>query len=599
MKTAELIIKDGVRCGQTMVEMRDGVRLNTFVYLPDDQIGTYPVIMQRSPYGITSPQGSDVFNPLLGWNPDPQLPMAGALLRGWRALVDRGYAVVFQDCRGRHGSEGEDTVYGNDANDGFDTLEWISRQSWSNQKVGIAGSSAAATTTYAAVSQNHPSVKAFFAQVGGASIYNDIIYEGGSIELERLWLWVAENIPGLSKTHVAQAKKLSGLDAKGYSELVQKAQSRFKRLENVFIEQTPLIESSDWMHLPLKAYPEFSQVQPYIDEIIGHPLPDEFRERHNFRKSINIPGFHATTWYDIFFPSVIAAFRDAQDRVGNQRLWIGPNSHYSIYANNFWPRDPFFEWFDYWLKEVDTKISDEPPVYFSPCSWTRNWKEYQPVDWVHADQWPPNTAEIVVLHLQVDGGLSRTPSAPGVLTFDYDPCYPVPTRGGRNMRIPAGQQKQNDLQMLPNYGLSYTGDELECDITIAGAVTVRLTITSNRPDTDFVAKLNEVRPDGSAHLILDGVVRAMHRNGKSEPLEESKSYEINIALGEIYHTFRKGCRLQVDINSSNFPRRIRNTNSGHKDLSQDGPDDIYVAHNSVCHGPEAIACIELPVLSAG
>ena len=111
--------------------------------------------------------------------------MRGSLLRGYRNLVAHGYVAVYQDTRGRHGSEGEDRVYADDAADGYDTLEWISGQSWCNGRIGMSGSSAAATTTFAAASQCHSGLRAFFAQVGGSSIYDDVVYEGNAIELER------------------------------------------------------------------------------------------------------------------------------------------------------------------------------------------------------------------------------------------------------------------------------------------------------------------------------------------------------------------------------------------------------------------------------
>ena len=98
------------RCFQAMVPMRDGVRLNTFGFLPTVGAPSYPVILQRTPYGITTPQGRDVTDPTKGWLPDPIAPWRGSILRGWRALVDHGYAAVYQDCRGRYGSEGEDRV---------------------------------------------------------------------------------------------------------------------------------------------------------------------------------------------------------------------------------------------------------------------------------------------------------------------------------------------------------------------------------------------------------------------------------------------------------------------------------------------------------
>src|SRR5947209_4502151 len=91
---------DGAGCFQAMVPMRDGVRLNTFVFLPQDGGPRFPVILHRTPYGITLPQGQHLNDCTKGWLPDPQAPLRGAILRGWREIVRRGYAAVYQDCRG-------------------------------------------------------------------------------------------------------------------------------------------------------------------------------------------------------------------------------------------------------------------------------------------------------------------------------------------------------------------------------------------------------------------------------------------------------------------------------------------------------------------
>src|SRR5436853_899663 len=191
----------GARCFQTMVPMRDGTRLNTFVILPANGGPRFPVILHRTPYGIAAGDARDKFDCTRAWLPNPAEPMRGSILRGWRAIVAHGYAAVYQDCRGRHGSEGEDRVYADDAADGYDTLDWIAQQPWSNQRVGMSGSSAGATTTFAAASTRHPNLRAFFAQAGASSIYDDVIYEGQGIEMERLWLWVSKNISGLSKSY--------------------------------------------------------------------------------------------------------------------------------------------------------------------------------------------------------------------------------------------------------------------------------------------------------------------------------------------------------------------------------------------------------------
>jgi putative CocE/NonD family hydrolase len=590
-------VVDGIRSVQAMVPMRDGVRLNTFVYLPESGGPSYPVILQRTPYGITSPPGEAITDPARGWVADPAHPMAGAILRGWREITRRGYAAVYQDCRGRYGSQGEDHAYGDDAPDGFDTLEWIDDQPWSNHRVGLSGSSAVSTTALAAASQAHPSVKAFFAQVGGSSIYDDVVYEGQSIEMERLWLWIAGNIPGLSDSHRQAVVERTGRCADELADVAKSAAGRHAALMAAAAQWPPFTGSPDWMRLPLRGYPDFSVWQPYLDEIISHPAPDAFRARHNFRPGINVPGFHVTCWFDIFLTSVLAAFTELQARVGNQRLWVGPNNHHFVYESQFWPRDPYFEWFGHWLREEPTPIMDEPAVFYSPRAWVADPEHYVADDWRHAGQWPlPGTRE-QRWYLNGDGTLGGAPAGDSQ-SFGYDPRHPVPTLGGRNMLISAGVADQQPLRSLPGYGLVYSGQPLAEDLTVAGAVDVVLTAESDCPDTDFVVKLIDVQPDGRAMLMMDGVLRAMYRDqtAEPEPLTPGSRVELRINLGQIHHTFPAGHRIGVDVSSSNFPRRARNTNSGHRVLAADGEEDIRIATNTVHHAEGSPSYLILPVL---
>ena len=129
------------RCFQVMVPMHDGTRLNTFVFLPESGGPRWPVILHRTPYGIAAAGARDKTDCANAWLPNPAEPMRGSILRGWQQIVAHGYAAVYQDTRGRHGSEGEDRVYADDAADGHDTLEWIAAQPWTNQMVGMSGSS--------------------------------------------------------------------------------------------------------------------------------------------------------------------------------------------------------------------------------------------------------------------------------------------------------------------------------------------------------------------------------------------------------------------------------------------------------------------------
>jgi len=597
MRTIDL--GGGVCAFQAMVEMRDGVRLNTFVYLPAAGGPRFPGILQRTPYGITSAEGKANFDVTRGWLPADNDPMRGSILRGYRAIVEHGYVAIYQDTRGRYGSEGEDRVYADDAYDGYDTLAWIASQTWSNHCVGMSGSSAGATTTFAAASQRHPSLRCFFAQVGGSSIYDDVVYEGQSIEMERLWLWVSRNIPGLSRSHREAVKARFQLTDAELDAAATRAAERWSRLDAAARADPPFIGNEDWLRLPLARYPDFSTWQPFLDEILTHPAPDAFRGRHNFRRTIDIPGFYATTWFDIFQTSVIAAFSEVQARVGNQKLWIGPNDHYYIYERNFWPRDPYFQWFGYWLKDEPTSLIDEPPVFYSPCAWVEDRKGYVANDWRHAERWPPPAAKPRRLYLRMNGTLGESPGDRGILSYRYDPRKPIPSFGGRNMQIEAGSRDQRPAQALPGYGLIYRSAPLSADIQIAGSVRVRLNVESDCPDTDFIAKLIEVDSEGRAMLLMDGVVRAMYRDGvdAASPLVPNQIYTVTIELAHIHHLFRAGHRVEVDITSSNFPRRARNTNSGNPVIANDTERDIRVANNRVHHGEGTPSYVELPVLA--
>ena len=134
--------------------------------------------------------------------------------------------------------------------------------------VGMSGSSAGATTTFAAASSRHPSLRAFFAQAGASSIYDDVVYEGQCIEMERLWLWVARNIPGLSRSHREAVLRRSGIGAAALDAAAASAAERYARLDAARLDDPPFIRSPDWLRLPLAGYPDFATWQPFLDEIV-------------------------------------------------------------------------------------------------------------------------------------------------------------------------------------------------------------------------------------------------------------------------------------------------------------------------------------------
>src|SRR6202030_901445 len=162
---------------------------------------------------------------------------------------------------------------------------------------------------------------------------------------------------------------------------------------------------------------------------------------------------------------------------------------------------------------------------------------YVPDDWIHAERWPPPSTSPQRLYLCGDGSLRADCRGGAARTYRYDPRRPIPSLGGRNMLIDAGPRDQRPAQSLQDYGLIYRAAPIEADLTIAGKVRVKLHVGSDCPDTDFVAKLVEVLPDGSAILLMDGVMRAMYRDptAGAQPLVPEQIYPLTIDLGDIHH----------------------------------------------------------------
>jgi uncharacterized protein len=559
---------------EEMVLMRDGVRLHTFVYLPDNKVWNppYPVIIQRTPYGIGK----------VGTLPGLNQPVA--TLRGWKAGIERGYAIVFQDTRGRFASEGIFRLFYDDASDGYDTIEWVASQPWCNGKVGVAGSSAAGIVTYASASERPPHLKALFSQGAASNLFNDIFYEGQSFELEFRLLSTVTPVD-LSPSHI-KSLKFSDNELK---EVITLNQAITNDLKSHMFNSA---KSKWWMHLPLLNYPAISQLLPFQNELLSHPTQDGFRDHLNFRDRMQVPAIHVTTWYDFAAESNLETFKVLQERVGNQKLFIGPGDHFAVYSPTFLPYDPFFQWFDFWLKGIDTNIMDGPPVYYYHMG-TEKWR--------YADQWPLPSVENKKYYLHSDGILNtNAPSGqePSI-GYTYDPNNPVQTLGGRNLLLPKGPRDQRPVEP-PNRKdiLVYKSEVLSKDVEIAGTVRIILHAASTCKDTDFHAKLIDVHPDGKTMLVLDGVIRALYRDSPKipVPMEPGKVYEFTIALGDINHVFKAGNRIQVDISSSNFPRRARNTNSGNLLFSADTEKDIVVATNTIYHGSQYLSYLMLPVL---
>ncbi|HEU5088458.1 MAG TPA: CocE/NonD family hydrolase, partial [Roseiflexaceae bacterium] len=244
-------------------------------------------------------------------------------------------------------------------------------------------------------------------------------------------------------------------------------------------------------------------------------------------------------------------------------------------------------WFDYWLKGVDNGITTEPPVRIFVMG-ANQWRDEA--------EWPPARAVATPFYLRSAGLLA--PDAPGTESPDqyvYDPADPTPTVGGALLMHATFQPGPRDQRALEARSdmLSYTSAPLDTDLEVVGPVSATLWAASDAPDTDFVARLVDVRPDGTAYNITDGIVRARFRDGPSAKLlEPGYPYEYHIDLWSTAYVFKAGNRIRVDIASANFPRWDRNLNTAE-------PHDVEgmrPAQQTILHDQVHPSRITLPVI---
>jgi len=256
-------------------------------------------------------------------------------------------------------------------------------------------------------------------------------------------------------------------------------------------------------------------------------------------------------------------------------------------------------WFDYWLKGMDNGLDRDPPVKIFVMG--RN-------EWRYEDEYPLARTSYEPLYLHSgghangshgDGALSWSKSDGGVRPdkYRYDPAHPVPSLGGANccgVGTTSGARDQRPIESREDV-LVYTSNYLEEEVEIVGPVKLVLHASSSVVDTDFVAKLVDVYPDGRSINIAEGILRARYRNSlsKPEPLEPGRVYQMEVDLIGTANLFRKGHRIRVHLTSSHFPQFSRNLNTGEPFGTS---ATMKVAEQTVYHSPERPSHILLPVI---
>ena len=294
---------------------------------------------------------------------------------------------------------------------------------------------------------------------------------------------------------------------------------------------------------------------------------------------IRIPIYNVGGWYDIFDSGNTYNFtwlqnQGAKGARGNQKLYMGPFGHgplsgdlaYPGYDNGFVGSDAEMRWWDYWLKGVDNGIMDEPPVRYLMMAAARKGAFSPKNRIIEAANWPPASREVRYYAAADHTLTTHAPTeAAATISYRFDPAHPVPTIGGANLTFDRGPMDQRPIGERQDY-LRFETPVLAKDVAVAGHVSAEVWAATDGPDTDFMAKLVDVYPDGYEALVLDAPIRARYRFGRAPDdvrmMTPGAPEKLTIDLWQTAITFEKGHRIELVITSSNAPRFEVNPNTG-------------------------------------
>ena len=565
-----------------MVPMRDGVRLATDAWVPAGG-GPGPVLLVRTPY---SKEASRYYGS------PPNI----------FTLLEAGYAILYQDCRGTGRSGGEFTPFVNEPSDGADTVAWLLEQSWCDGNIGAFGPSYLGAVQWETASASGH-LKAIAPAVTTTDHYVAFQYSnGGALSLHNNQTWTML----MAVVDVRRAIAAGSGDPQALLGLMGMA-----------ADPDPHLAA-----LPVRARPLLEKQWPWWAEILGHPARDQYWRglavADRF-EDITVPALNIGGWFDFFISSTARTFTQMRKRGGSaearegQRLIIGPWDHLNrtgVYPDRQFGLMADFEsidltgahqrFFDRWLRGQAGALDGTAPVRIFVMGLDQ-WRDEQ--------DWPLPDTTYVDYYLDSPGHANTAngdgelrPELPGsehADTYLYDPQRPVPTLGGRMMSgfgAVAGPVDQRQAESRDDV-LCYTTPVLDRPVEVTGHVSLTLFVSSSASDTDFTGKLVDVFPDGQALYLTDGILRARYRNSLADPelLTPGQVYEITIDLSVTSNVFLPGHRIRLEISSSNFPRYDRNTNTGGT-IAEERDEDVQVAVNRVFHGPGHPSRLVLPII---
>ena len=585
---------------KVMVPMRDGVRLATDIYRPKNATGKVPIIWVRTPYNFNF------------WDVRNGVP---ADMKTILTALQRGYAYVVQNERGHFFSEGNYDILGPPRTDGYDALQWLSSQPWTNGKVGTTGCSSTAEYQMGVAAMGNPAyaamnVQGFGAGVGRVAPYYEQgnWYRGGAVQMLFItWLYGEQN----------QVRPM--FPANTSQEDLIRASKAFD-----LAQQLPSVDWSKALwHLPeqdiLKAVDAphgiFADAMPVdtggrmIQRAPNDPAWYKGGLYHD-NMPLNVPGLWFMSWYDVSIGPNLALYnhvrKTAKGDIGDEQ-WaiIAPVTHCgytratedtivgerSMGDARLDYQEIMYSFFDRFLKsDKSPRLDALPKVTYFTMGLNK---------WQTSNEWPPTGAQPMTFYLS-SGGRANSLDGDGALTtsppamdkpdsFTYDPMNPVPSYGGNvcctGTAVQAGAFDQRKMEARDDI-LVYTSEPFKEGTEVSGPIEPTLYVSSDAKDTDFTVKVVDVYPDGRAYNLDESIQRLRYRDGYDKPLvwmEPGKTYKVTLQPLNTSNYFDVGHRLRIEVSSSNFPRFDRNMNTGGNNYDE---EKGVVAHNSVHHSKQ-------------
>jgi len=591
------------------IPMRDGVVLRADVYRPRQGPVSRGAILVRTPYGKTASARRTRSVPL-------------------DVFVRSGFVVVIEDWRGKGESEGKFHWVGNHSeSDGYDTIDWISKQPWSNGNVGTYGCSALGEEQIYAAAAKHPAHKAMIPQAAGT-------VRASADERYTLYGWRRGGVYELSGAiqYFIQARLGGQIHLQRPAGLSSEEWGVVADQFNLEETRTPITcttcNDTDKFNELARTLPIINLAKP-VDRVpddfyddLTHEPGDPYWEQFDSitdASTFSVPGLHVNSWYDIATSGTfwqvqfIRSHSVSPTTRDNQYVVISPTVHCESEDSStehtvIGQRDlgdarfPFYDtyvrWFRYWLNNDKSAFKSMPHYQYFVMGLNK---------WDSSEVWPLAGTHFTNFYLQSDGHansslgdgrLTRSPASRKTLdSYTSDPGNPVESVGGsamlHNSEL-AGSYDQR-AQSSRNDVLAFTTEPLDVGIEVTGPVALRLAASSTAKDTDFFATLVDVYPDGRAFNVASGVLRARYRNGRKKPelLNPNQTYKVAIDLGMTSNYFSAGHRIQLLISSTNFPAFERNLQTGGRNYDE---DTWVVATNRVYVGALSKSVLVLPVV---